>query len=392
MNNHNILTYFFKKINKKALGFKKDNKWYWLSNEHIIKNVNAAKNVLSNLSITKGDRVAYQGKNSPEWLYWNMAVQSKGAIWTPMLDNQSREYGQYIVNNCNPKITITNDIDYINTINIRNYINSDNSVNGKTINIENTDKDDISTLIYTSGTTCNPKGVMLTHNNLISNIKSFESRFSDITHKTTSLSILPWTHNYSLTTDLYYNLYKNNSIVLSSDKTTFIQECGEISPNILYASSQILDLIKSKFDKYNVPLFKHVIPQLLRNILGNNIIHIFIIDTTLTDSTKFFFINNGIKICEGYGIAEISSIISINHHIYPRINHSMGKILDDILVDIVDNEIQVSGPNIMEGYWNEPIQPSEVLINRNNKLWYKTGDSGYIKNDFLYYTGRINKK
>jgi long-chain acyl-CoA synthetase len=70
----------------------------------------------------------------------------------------------------------------------------------------------------------------------------------------------------------------------------------------------------------------------------------------------------------------------------------MGKILDDILVDIVDNEIQVSGPNIMEGYWNEPIQLSEVLINRNNKLWYKTGDSGYIKNDFLYYTGRINKK
>ena len=69
----------------------------------------------------------------------------------------------------------------------------------------------------------------------------------------------------------------------------------------------------------------------------------------------------------------------------------MGKILEDISVDIVDNEIQVSGKNIMKGYWNDPKKTSEVLIHRNNKLWYKTGDSGYIKNDLLYYTGRINE-
>uniref|UniRef100_A0A6C0AVR6 AMP-dependent synthetase/ligase domain-containing protein n=1 Tax=viral metagenome TaxID=1070528 RepID=A0A6C0AVR6_9ZZZZ len=390
MKNYNILTNFFKKPNKRVLGLKNNNNWYWMSNEHMIKNINDASNILTSLSVNKGDRIVYQGKNSLEWLSWNLAVQSKGAIWVPMYADQSKEYCQYIVNDCTPKIAITDGTNYYsNTVNIDNKINSSGYSNEKEINIVDTNKDDISTLIYTSGTTGNPKGVMLSHDNLTSNIKTLESRFKDINYKTTSLNILPWAHVYSLTTELYYNLYRNNSIAITSDKTTFINEMREVRPNVLYIVPRILDLIKQKLDKYDIPLFNHTISYILKYMLGGNIKYIFIGGAKLNDSTKFFFIRNGIKICEGYGTTETSPMISVNHYSHPRNIYSIGKILDNIEVHIENGEILVSGPNIMKGYWNNLEKTNEVLINRNNKLWYKTGDSGYLRKGFLYYNGRI---
>ena len=390
MKSHNLVANFFNSTNKKAIGIKKNNIWYWNSNKDIIKYTNNAIEILGQLNINKGDRIAYQGKNSIEWLSWNLASQSLGAIWVPMYADQTKEYCQYIINNCEPKITIT-DNNYKNTINIRNNIqkSSNSSININMLN--NTKKDDISTLIYTSGTTGNPKGVMLTHNNIISNINAIEKRFQDINYQTTSLNILPWAHIYSLTTELYYNLYKNNSIALATDKTTFVNEIREIRPDVLYIVPKVLELIKQKMNKFNKPFIRNAIPYVLRYVLGNNIKYIFIGGSKLDDSTKQFYINNGIIICEGYGTTETSPMVSVNHHSDPRNILSIGKIMDDIEVEIVNGEIQVSGPNVMKGYWNDKDKTNEVLVERNNKIYYKTGDAGILIDNFLYYDGRISE-
>ena len=71
--------------------------------------------------------------------------------------------------------------------------------------------------------------------------------------------------------------------------------------------------------------------------------------------------------------------------------NSIGKCLEDVIVEIVNGEIQVSGPNVMMGYWNNEIASSRALEIRNNRVWYKTGDSGSMKDDFLYYHGRISE-
>ena len=391
MKSYNILSKFFNQSNNKAIGLKINNNWKWISNNEIIKNINNVKYTLISREILPGDRVAYQGNNSPEWIYWNLACQSVGAVWVPMYADQTKDYCQYIINDCTPKLTISDNLYYSNTINIKNNIINNYIKNDKNIDIKNVEKDDLSTIIYTSGTTGNPKGVMLTHENLISNIDTIDKRFSDINYKTTSLNILPWAHIYSLTTELYYNLYKNNSIALATDKTTFVNECREISPDVLYIVPRVLDLIKQKLEKFNKPIIRLILPKLLNYILGNNIKYIFVGGAKLDNSTKSFFINNGIKLCEGYGTTETSPMVSVNHHSSPRNIASIGKILDDIIVEIVNEEIQVSGPNVMKGYWNNEEKTNEVIINRNGKNWYKTGDSGILKDGFLYYNGRISE-
>ena len=98
----------------------------------------------------------------------------------------------------------------------------------------------------------------------------------------------------------------------------------------------------------------------------------------LQDSTKEFYKENNIIICEGYGATETSPIISVNHLYNPRDIDSVGKILDNILVEIIDGEIQVSGPSVMMGYWNDIEATKKVLV-KDNKIWYKTGDSGIVK-------------
>ena len=96
----------------------------------------------------------------------------------------------------------------------------------------------------------------------------------------------------------------------------------------------------------------------------------------LQSSTKEFFTRNGYTICEGYGCTELAPMVSVNHMTNPRNFESIGKILDNVIVEIVDDEIQVSGPNVMKGYWNNEEETNKVLIKRDNKIWYKTGDKG----------------
>jgi long-chain acyl-CoA synthetase len=110
----------------------------------------------------------------------------------------------------------------------------------------------------------------------------------------------------------------------------------------------------------------------------------------LDDNSKRFYDDNKILVCEGYGSSELSPLVSVNHLNNPRDLNSIGKILDGVIVEIINDEICVSGPNVMKGYWNLDNLNKQIFHEKNNKKFYKTGDSGYIKNDFLFYNGRIS--
>ena len=372
---------------KKILGIKKKKKWNWINRKKINNKINFAIEKLKDNNVGKGDRVIYKGDNSINWVAWNIATNALGAIWVPIYNNQNDDYCKYIISDCDAKLLITDNklnenLNQINTnIDKINYYNEFPIINS-----------DISTLIYTSGTTGNPKGVTLTHENLLTNINAIDKRFSDFKNKSlTSLNILPWAHIYGMTTELYYNILNDNKVAICSGKDKFLSECREVKPDILYLVPKVLETIKNKLSLLNKPLINKVLPFIINKIFGGNITTIFMGGAKLDESTRNFFLNNGIIICEGYGCSETSPMITVNHMEFPRNINSVGKVLDDIIIEIINKEICVSGPNVMKGYWNNNKASKSAFIVKDGKKFYKTGDSGYLENNFLFIAGRISE-
>ena len=379
-----------KNINKPVIGYKKNNQWIWKTRKDLSVNITKCINVLRDENVKDNDRVMYKGDNSFEWISWNIATNSIGGIWVPLYENQSDKYVNHIINDCSPKLLISNN-NYKNVKCISNkYLYESNIEND--IDIPVPMYSEIANLIYTSGTTGSPKGVILSHKNIISNIQAIDNRFSDLRNKEfTSLNILPWAHIYGFTTELYYNILNGNRIAISSGKEYFVKELQEIKPNILYLVPRVLDLIKSKVDIFDKPIINLLLPKILKYLFGNNIVTIFVGGAQLSQETRNFYLNNNISICEGYGCTETSPMISVNHLSNPRDVNSIGKIMDNLIVKIINDEICVSGPSVMTAYWKnfEDTKNSFILV--DDYYFYKTGDKGYIKDDFLFYKGRISE-
>ena len=352
----------------------------------MLKNVFYCQELLKSENINQGDRVAYKGENSVEWLSWNIACNSLGAIWVPMYANQNMEYCNHVINDSGASLCITDDseIFFLNTKTMDNKIVEIANINNSLDFVEN----DIATLIYTSGTTGSPKGVMLSNENIISNIDTIHSRFHDM-QASLSLNILPWAHIYSQTCELYYNLLNNKRIAIASSREKFIKECAEIQPESLYIVPRVLEMVKSKIDMLDLPFVRRLIPFALTRIFGSNLQVIFTGGAKLQPQTREFFKAQNIMICEGYGSTELSPMVCVNHMNDPRNEESIGKLLDGIVGEIIDGELQVSGPNVMQGYWGHAEATEKVLIERDGKTWYKTGDAARLEDGYVYYEGRI---
>ena len=373
---------------EKALGYMTNKQWTWISRYDMNNMINNNIVSLQNNDVQKGDRVAFKGNNSKEWIAWNLAALSLGAIWVPMYPQQNQAYCHHILDDCQPKVLITNED--IPTKNVP-LLSSDITYYGDFFKQDyDVIHHDVSTLVYTSGTTGKPKGVTLTHDNIISNLQSIRNLYHDL-HNNTSLSILPWAHIYGMTCEMYFNLLHGNKMALASSKENFIKECRQIKPDVLFVVPKLLELIRNKLSVFDKPLIEKTLPLILKHLFGGNIQTLFCGGAKLDKTTRDFYLQNGIVVSEGYGCSETSPMISLNHMSHPRDIDSLGVLLDDVDVQIVENEICVAGPNVMQGYWQNEEANQDAFVTLNNKHYYKTGDSGYVQNNFLYLTGRISE-
>ncbi len=297
----------------------------------------------------------------------------------------------------------------------------------------------LATLIYTSGTTGNPKGVMLTNWNILSNILSVQSVFP-IYIGDKSASFLPWAHVFGSTVDLFYMIRSGVHVNLISDLTRIADELVEIKPAVMCAVPRVwnrfYDRVNAQLDSSGVKRFlagkarKHAAKRIakagvvcdavepttfwdkrfdsliwgkVRDRFGGNLRFAISGASALSPDVAKFIQMVGISCFEGYGLSETSPMVSANGWMgygESRLN-SVGKVLNGIEVTIDtsawddpdrpdEGEIIVTGPNVMQGYWNKPEETGKVIMEPGT---FRTGDLGKLSKDgYLTITGRVKSQ
>lgn len=391
---------------------------------------NFANYLIESVNIQKNDRIAILSESRPEFGIAMFASIQTGAITVPLDVKLTVSELTSILSDCNPRVLcisshylktaleVKNNVPSIKYIFIIEETKPENcdvpsvfelkSDTNKDLGIPRS-LDDTALIVYTSGTTGNPKGVMISFGNIYSQLRDFEQLFK-INHKNTLVSILPLNHLLELNVGFFGMLYMGAKVVYM--KTLSPKEIAktlkETKATNMLVVPLFVKMLKSSVEKEikkKSPtaqmIFKFmygiakVLPLQLRRLLFKSVIdgfggklECFVCGGAPLDmEVGEFFERIGILVYQGYGLTETSPTVSTN---YPNnfVSESVGKPLPSVRVKIAQNgEVLVQGPNVMQGYYNKPEMTAEVL---DDCGWFHTGDIGEIdSNGYLYITGRI---
>ena len=421
---------------------KRNGKWEKISTDEYIRITNQLSRALLKYGIKKGDRIALiTSNNRVEWCFFDQAALQIGAVTVPIYPSISSEDCVYNLENSGSKICIVSDeklFDKINTIksqlpelkdiftfdDVKDATNwkellesgkeTDNQQEVEAIK-DSISEDDLVSIIYTSGTTGKPKGVMLTHKNIVSDVLGCEDRVPYKDSKNKGLSFLPLCHVYER---MIIYLFTTNgiSIYFAESNEKLSENLKEIKPQYMTVVPRMVEKVydaiykrgteagglKSKIflwsikvaEKYKIGDSKslaHIIADKLvfskwREGLGGNIITLVSGSAALSKRLNTMFHAAGIPILEGYGLTETSPVIAVNSFEHTKIG-SVGRPIKNIDVKIQkDGEITVKGPTVTQGYYKDEKQTKEAFTEDG---YFKTGDIGILdKDNFLFITDR----
>jgi long-chain acyl-CoA synthetase len=399
---------------------------------------------LMHLGLLPGDKVAIISANRPEWNFADFGIAQMGAISVPVYPTMGASETQFILNDASVKVAFVADaalyekvhqlraslpeLTAIYTFDVVSGASSfaDFVAMGKahpnasqleryTAAIE---PDDLLTLIYTSGTTGVPKGVMLTHNNLISNVVGAQE-VCPVTHEHKVLSFLPLSHIFERMLNYLY-FYVGAGVYYAESMDTIGDNLKEVKP---FAFSTVPRLLEKVYDKIvakghelsgikrslffwaldlghryeldgkngwwfetQLKLANKLIFSKWREALGGNVGVIVSGAAALQPRLARVFTAAQIPVLEGYGLTETSPVISVNRlDKNKRAFGSVGPTIRDVEVKIAeDGEILCKGPNVMKGYYKRPDITAEVIKDG----WFYTGDIGKIEQGLLWITDR----
>jgi long-chain acyl-CoA synthetase len=432
------------------LAGKEDGKWITHSTTEVADTIQKLSTGLFRLGITGEDRtvegmdkVAIVSKNRPEWIILDLAVQRTGAVLAPIYPTISVGELEFILNDSKAKIIFVNDEDLFHKVlsvkervpSLKEIFTFEHVVNarhGKELLVSPTAEEsaklaqirekiadtDLATLIYTSGTTGTPKGVMLSHRNIVSNVKSCSPCLPQ--GKIRALSFLPLNHIYERMLTYVY-LFNGSSIYYAESMDTIGDNLKEVKPQmfvtvprllekvyerIMHKGSELTGVKKKLFfwahdlaaryeinqsmgPWYNLQLSlaNKLIFSKWREALGNNIQCIASGGAACQVRLIRIFTAARIPILEGYGLTETSPVISVNRlQIEDRHFGTVGPLIPGVEVKIAeDGEILAKGPNVMMGYYKRPDLTAEAITDG----WFHTGDIGEFRDGkYLKITDR----
>jgi long-chain acyl-CoA synthetase len=421
-----------------------------MSTAELVDRVRRLSKALLDLGVQPGDRVALMSENGPHWPTVDFATLAIGAVLVPIYPTLLPEQSSYIAKDCGARVVVAETTAHLEGLlshadelpEVRQYVlirgqSSDPRVialsalieKGAGVDVADFERraravrpEDLATLIYTSGTTGTPKGVMLTHDNIASNVSNALTDI-DIRNDQTALSFLPLSHSFERTVDYCY-FYRGTTIAYAESVATVAQNMGEAKPHVFVSVPRVYEKvlakvnegaaagspIKQKIFAWAVDVGKRSLPWRLKNQkppgllgiqlgladklvfskikerLGGRFLFALSGGAPLARDVAEFFWGAGIPIYEGYGLSETSPVISVNTPKAVKMG-TVGRPIPGVEVRIAaDGEILSKGPNIMKGYWGMPQETAEVI---DSEGWFHTGDIGELDGDgFLRITDR----
>lgn len=376
--------------------------------------LNSISSFTEHVNIIPGDRVVIYSENRLEWIYAFYAIWMKGGIAVPIDFMAAKDDVSYILQDCEPaaifvsdelKSTIFNSLESIKTeteVKVFEELKPVKGLKGIPGKIEPAD-DQTAVIIYTSGTTGSPKGVMLSFENLLINIKAVTEDVRIIRPEACIMMLLPLHHIFPLMGTLIMPLYVGATIAISPSMKPddIMATLNDNKVSIIISVPRFYETIrKGILDKINKKLLARLLFKLAKSFhslkfsrlvfgtvhkkFGGNIKYMVAGGAALGKEIGEDYYALGFEILEGYGMTEAAPIIAFTRpgKFFPG---STGQAIDDMEVKIEDGEIIASGKNIMQGYYNKPEETKEVVRDG----WLYTGDLGDIdKNGAIYITGR----
>lgn len=240
--------------------------------------------------------------------------------------------------------------------------------------------DSLATIIYTSGTTGPPKGVMLTHGNLVSNAEAVMA-ISPVTIEDVVLSWLPYSHIYARTVDHYLTILGGATVMLADSVETLLLNLAETRPTWMTAVPRFYEKVWANVEA----LSPEARSATLHKIFGPRLRYLSSGGAPLPRYLAEGFLASGIPLLEGYGLTESSPVISFNRLDANKVG-TVGPPVPGVEVRIAeDGEVLTRGPHVMKGYWNDPESTSRAITDG----WLHTGDIGALDEDgYLSITDR----
>ncbi len=440
------------------LNYKKDGTWHSLSAQELATQVRSTTIGLYSIGVRPGSPIGLLSENRPEWTIADLGILNGACADVPIYATQAPKQVSYILNDAQvavlfistaqqlsrvkdaledvPTLTKIIAFEYFETDDPRVIYWADLQAYGRQLERlqpelydrlrQQVTPDSLATVIYTSGTTGEPKGVMLTHGNIMSNVRSV-AHSMNIQPGDVALSFLPFSHIFERVT-IYLDLFMGVKVYLAESIDTVAQNLTEVRPHFMTSVPRLYEkiyaktlekaeaagAIQARIANWAIEVAKEwailensgkPIPLLLQAkrvvamklvfskwhaAFGGRVKNLASGGAPLSLELAQVFYGAGIPILQGFGLTESSPVITANTAKVHRLG-SCGKPIPGVQVKIAeDGEILASGPNIMQGYFNKPTATAETLSrDENGDIWLHTGDIGHLDADgFLYITDR----
>ena len=443
--------------NKTLFGFKDGKSWKsisWNKSSEFVQNIALG---LHEIGVKKSDNITLIAENSYKWCVVDLSIMSLGAITVPGYITSNEEEIFYLLSHSDSSFVFVNStllpvilkilpklkkIKYV--INIDDNSKDDLKQNPQLYNynqllemgnksnlhdkfletfVNKINQDDVVSLIYTSGTSSNPKAVMLTNKSTISNLLGAYELVKDIDIKEHRfLSIIPLSHAYEHTAGFLLPVYIGAEIYFNDNRDKIVNDLQSVRPTLMIAVPRLYEVLFKKinnqlltqnklaqklffktielgtkdfqcskltfFEKITNNLLDLIIRKKIKNKFGGQLQAFISGGAALNDQVGLFFQSLGINILQGYGQTECSPLISCNPMNSIKID-TVGPVIKGLEVKISEQkEILVKGNSVMKGYWKDQKSTNKVIVNG----WLHTGDLGELdKDNYIKITGRINE-